>query len=423
MTPDTLHQDGAHPAPPLRKIRDFRLFWLSRVLSEAGSAVTYVALPVLAYTHTKSPVLVSLVATGEALPFLLFGLFAGAIADRVPRRRFMVTADTLNALCLASLPVAAAFDALTAAHILAAAFLSSTLFLFFEAASYGLIPQLVTRDRLPAANSALWGAETLTRVIGTAAAGALIAVFRPSGVLALDAITFLASAILIRLTTKRASTRDPSRDQSGLMTSIREGLRFLTHHPVLRTMTIVGCLQSFAGGAFMGQLVIFADKALRISEGDSRIGLLYTAWSIGGLAGTIALPRVLKRIDAAQLLRYLLPLSTILGLATVLADDWRIGLMAITGWGMVYLMVLVNTMTYSQQVTPLDLQGRVNTTRRMLSSGIGAPLGALMAGLITTHYGVRNGLVTAVAAAAAATIVALSTQLTKAQVETASREA
>lgn len=392
--------------PPLRSMHNFRNLWLSRVLSVWGSSVTLVALPVLVYQETKSPVLVSLVAAGEALPYVFFGLLAGAVADRVHRRRLMVAADLLNCVCLGSVPLAAALGVLTSGHILAAAFLSSTLYLFFDAAGYGLIPAAVGRDRLPEANSALWGGETAVRIAGTAMAGALIAVTSASGALALDALSFLASALLIRgIVYTPAHLGDGTGDRPGLLASIREGLRFLWGHRVLRTMTLAGSLQSFAGGAFIGQLVVFADRVLGIGTSDARIGLLFTSWSAGGILGALLLPRLRRRTSALRIMLIALPASTVLGLAAVLATDWRVALVAITAWGSTYLMVIVNTMTYAQEVTPEELQGRVNTTRRMLSSGLGVPLGALVASSVTVAVHVRAGLLLAVAAIALAAVV------------------
>ncbi|MFF1697663.1 MFS transporter [Streptomyces sp. NPDC058257] len=410
MTPppsDISDQDEEAKPQRLLHNRDFRLFWLSRVLSGAGSAVSYVAMPILVYRETGSPLLVSLVAAGEAMPYVFFGLLAGALADRMNRRRLMMAADILNALCLASIPLVAAFHYLTAAHIVIAAFLSSSLYVFFDAAGYGVVPTVVGKAQIPEANSAIWGAEATVRIVGTAMAGLLVAALRPTGVLALDAATFLASALLIRaLTTPPDDSGPTAVDRPRFLESIREGLRFLWGQPELKAMTVSGCLQSFAGGAFIGQLVIFADRCLGIKESDPRIGLMFTAWSVGGVLGSLALPRLLRRVGAVQIMRVALPASTALGLLTALASDWRLALPTIAAWGTVYLMVIVNTVTYAQTVTPGPLQGRVNTTRRMLSSGVGAPAGAMAAGLVTASFDVRAGLLMAVSAIALSAVFA-----------------
>ncbi|TLQ42966.1 MFS transporter [Streptomyces marianii] len=397
---------------PLRRVAGFRNFWLSRAVSGLGSAVTTVVLPVLVFEESRSPLLVALVAAAGTLPYLAFGLIAGAVADRVDRRTLMIAADWLNALCLGSIPLAWAMGVLTAGHVVVVAFLSSTLALFFDAGVYGFVPDIVGKDSLARANSAIYGAETVVRIAGNALAGGLIMLFRPAGTLALDALTFVVSALFIRAVTgvpRRSAPSDAKRP--GFKESIGQGLRFLAGHPTLRIMTVVGTLQSFSGGAIVGQLVVFADRGLGIHGSDGRIGLLYMAWSAGGIGGSLLLPRLRRRFDAFPLLLWVLPVGALLGLVVVLTSDWRVALVALTVWGTAYLIVLVNTMTYSQEVTPAELQGRVNTTRRMLSSGLGVPLGALVASSITVSVGIKAGMATAVIAIALAAVVVWAVRL------------
>ncbi|WP_405008531.1 MFS transporter [Kitasatospora purpeofusca] len=399
-------------AVPLRRIAGFRNFWLSRAVSGLGSTITVVALPVLVFRETRSPLLVSLVAASGTLPYLAFGLVAGAIADRVDRRTLMIVTDVLSALCLATVPLAWVLDVLTAAQVVAVAFLSSSLSLFFDAGVYGFVPDIVGKDSLVRANSAIYGVETVVRIAGNALAGGLIALFHPAGTLALDALSFAVSALFIRAVANvTARTDRPGPERSGLRESVGEGLRFLAGHPTLRTMTAVGTLQSFSGGAIVGQMVVFADLGLGIRGSDGRIGLLYMAWSAGGIGGSLLLPRLRRRIDAFPLLLWVLPAGALLGLVVVLATDWRIAMAALAAWGTAYLIVLVNTMTYSQEVTPPHLQGRVNTTRRMLSSGLGVPLGALVAGSLTVSVGIRAGMATSVVSITLAAVIVWVVQL------------
>ncbi|MER7767943.1 MFS transporter [Kitasatospora sp. NPDC096140] len=396
---------------PLRQVAGFRNFWLSRAVSGLGSAITTVALPVLVFQESGSPLLVSLVAASATLPYLAFGLIAGAVSDRVDRRTLMIVTDVLNALCIGSVPLAWAMGWLTAGHVVAVAFLSSSLALFFDAGVYGFVPDIVGKESLTQANSAIYGAETVVRIAGNAVAGGLIALFRPAGTLALDALSFAVSALFIRAVTSVAARIAPAGTRPGFKESISEGLRFLAGHPTLRAMTVVGTLQSFSGGAIVGQLVVFADRVLGIHGSDGRIGLLYMAWSAGGIGGSMLLPRLRRRFDAFPLLLWVLPVGALLGLVVVLTTDWRIALVALAVWGTAYLVVLVNTMTYSQEVTPSELQGRVNTTRRMLSSGLGVPLGALVASTITLSVGIRAGMATAVVSITLAAVVVWAVQL------------
>ncbi|RSS82235.1 MFS transporter [Streptomyces sp. WAC06614] len=397
---------------PLRRVPGFRNFWLSRTVSGLGSAITTVALPVLVFQESGSPLLVALVAASATLPYLAFGLIAGAVADRVDRRTLMVATDWLNALCLGSVPLAWALGGLTAGHVVVVAFLSATLALFFDAGVYGFVPDLVGKDGLARANSALYGAETVVRIAGNALAGGLIVLVRPAGTLALDALTFAVSALLLRAVTGVPPRPAPAAaERPGLKESVGQGLRFLAGHPTLRIMTVVGTLQSFSGGAIVGQLVVFADRVLGIHGSDGRIGLLYMAWSAGGIGGSLLLPRLRRRFDAFPLLLLVLPAGALLGLVVVLTTDWRVALVALTVWGTAYLVVLVNTMTYSQEVTPAELQGRVNTTRRMLSSGLGVPLGALVASTVTVNAGIRAGMATAVVAITLAAVLVWAVRL------------
>ncbi|REK91163.1 MFS transporter [Streptomyces inhibens] len=408
----TVDESLVVPATSLRNLSGFRFFWISRTISGLGSAMSMVALPVLAYQVTKSPVVVSLVAAAETIPYVLFGLIAGVVADRFDRRLLMTLSDLVCAFSMASIVLASALGFLTPWHIVAAALLSSSGALFFEAGVYGLVPAVVGKENIARANSLLYGSSTAVRIAGTAAAGALIAAVQPAGTIALDAVTFLASAFFIRGIGPRApQSSRPAAKWPGYRKSIKEGLRFLWGLPTLRTMTVVGTLQSISGGAIVGQLVVFAGSGLGLHDSDPRIGLLYTAWSAGGIGGSLVLPRVRRRIGAFQLLLVALPLGSLLGLLVVMTTDWRIALVAITLWGTVYLMVLVNTMNYSQEVTPPEMQSRVNTTRRTFSSGLGVPLGALLSSTVTTHFSIRAGMFTAVVSVAAAALLVWAVQI------------
>src|SRR5262245_58656370 len=144
----------------LRDDPDFRRYWLARVTSLSGSLVTVVALAVLVYRLSGSALLTALVTMLEAAPYLLFGLFAGALADRWNRKRVMVTADLVNALLIASVPVAYMLGILTIPHVLIAAFAVQAVFTLFDGAEFGAFPVLVGRKRVSKANTAVWSAPT-----------------------------------------------------------------------------------------------------------------------------------------------------------------------------------------------------------------------------------------------------------------------
>src|SRR3954454_16203199 len=170
----------------LRDDSQFRLFLGSRLISLAGTSVTLVAFPVVVYGISHSPLLTALVAAFEALPYLLLGLPAGALADRFDRRRVMVVSDLANAAVLASIPLAWWLDVLTVPHLMVAAFLVPALFVFFDAADFGAVPALVGRDRIAAANSALWSTSTVVETSVPLVAGAALAVVSGADLIAID---------------------------------------------------------------------------------------------------------------------------------------------------------------------------------------------------------------------------------------------
>jgi MFS family permease len=399
----------------LRDDPDWRRFLSSRLISITGSSVTYVALPVLVYSMTSSPLITSLVASLEALPYLMFGLPAGALADRFDRKRVMVLTDLVNAVVLASVPIAAWFDVLTVPHVLAVAFLVPTLFVFFDAADFGALPTLVGRARIVVANSAVWSASTVVETVVPVAAGALFAVITPSTLLTVDALSYVGSAVLIRAIVRPLSgparAAAPRLTWSALVADVREGLRFLWGHDTVRTMTIVGATQSLCGGAFVGLLVVWADRVLGVSQGDWQLGVVFGSWGIGVLVTTLLTPRVVGRFGAARVTLYALPFSLVMSVIVTLTQEWVSASIATAIWGVAYMAVVLNAITYRQQVTPEPLMSRVNTTGRMLSFGLGTPLGALLGGLVAEVTGPRVGMLAGSAVLAGGVVVAWTSPL------------
>jgi MFS family permease len=396
-------------AARLRDDADWRRFLTSRLISLTGTSVTYVAFPVLVYSLSGSPFLTALVAALEAIPYLMFGLPAGALADRFNRKRVMVAVDGVNAAVLASIPIASWFGALTVPHLLVAAFVVPALFVFFDAADFGALPTLVGRDRIALANSALWSTSTVVETVVPLAAAALFAVVSPASLIAVDALSYVASAALIRTIVRPLSEQrqlDSPLSASALVADVREGLAFLWSHLTVRSMTMVGAAQSIAGGAFMGQMVVWADRDLDVREGDWRLGVLFSSWGVGVLVTSLLMPRLVRRFGAARLTLLALPFSALLCVLTTLARDWVTGTVAMIAWGAAYMAVVINAITYRQQVTPEPLMSRVNTTGRMLSFGLGTPIGALLGGLVAQHYGPRAGMLAGGAVLAVAVVFA-----------------
>jgi MFS family permease len=390
---------GTRPATSpwamLREDADFRRYVCARVVSLTGAVVTAVAMPVLVYRMSGSAFLTAAVTALEALPYLLVGLLAGALADRWDRQRVMVASDLVNAVLIGSVPVAAWLDVLTVPHLLVAAFASQAVFTFFDGANFGALPVLVGRDRVPSANAVVWSAASTVEVVAPPLAATGIAVVGPANLLVVDALSFVASALAVRGIGR--ALHDTGR-QRGATTvravgaDVAEGVRFLLRHPGVRTMTFVGTLQSAAGGGFVALMVVWADRVLGIGTAGLRFGVLFGVWGLGGTAAALMLPRLLHRTTPARLCLLALPTSALLGVLTARAADWRLACLGLTGWSVAYQLVIVNSVSYRQQVTPERLLGRVNTAGRMLSWGVGWTGGAVVAGAVSTRLGVPSAL-------------------------------
>jgi MFS family permease len=383
---------------------DFRRYWAARMTSITGSLVTAVAMPVLVYRISGSPGLTALTTTLEALPYLLFGLFSGVVGDRLDRKRVMVGADLANVVVVGSVPVAWWLGHLTVVHVLVAGFVAQTLFTFFDGANFGALPVLVGRERVGEANAAIWGVGGVLDLSVPAGVGLALAVLHPADLLALDALTFLVSALLVRTITRALSSARERAVSPGLavgvrsvLEDIRDGQRFLWRHAGVRSNTVIGALQSMAGAGFMALAVPWCDRVLGVGTSGWRFGLVFSMWGVGGILAAWLTPRLLTRVGTARLTLLAIPVSAAAGLAVSSTTTWLVAVLAMVGWGVAYQLVVINSLTYRQQVTPEHLLSRVNTAGRMLSWGVGWTFGALAAGGLADQWGVRRAMVTVVA--------------------------
>jgi predicted MFS family arabinose efflux permease len=287
-------------------------------------------------------------------------------------------------------------------------------FTFFDGANFGALPVLVGRDRIGQANAAVWTASSLIELFVPPLAGLSLAVLNPANLLVVDALSFVASAIAVRgivrvMSEPRAGQR-PLRPKV-VFADIAEGVRFLVRHPGVRTMTIIGSLQSFAGGGFMALMVVWCDRVLHVGTSGIRFGLVYGTWGIGGLIAALGLPRLLKRMPPAAITLYAVPASAVLGIVSPLMPNWELAAIALLVWGSAYVLVIVNAVSYRQQVTPEHLLGRVNTAGRMLSWGVGWTGGSVVGGVLGSSLGIRAGMAVMGAGGVVAVLVAWTSPL------------
>lgn len=367
----------------------FGVFCLARTISFAGTGITTVVLPVLVFKLTGAPAAVAALNVLEVGPYIVFGLLAGALADRLNRKVMMVTCDGAAALLLAAVPAAAALHLLTLAQLLIVALGVGTAFVWFDAANFGSLPALVDREQLPTAISFIWITGSLT-LLGAPALGAgLVSIMPAPYVLGFDAASYLMSALLL-LSIRRPFRRpqhQPDRT-TRIRADIAEGLRYLWHQPVIKTMTLAVFCACVSWGGTFGLLVVYANRALHMTHVDVRLGLLYTAGELGGLASSIVVPRVVKRLAVGRVMAAFLTVNVLalLLLATAPSYAWAVPIFGC--YELVYTLVTATGITVRQMLTPDHLQSRVNTTGRMIAYG-GQPVGAILGGTMAQFLPIR----------------------------------
>ncbi len=375
----------------------FTLFWGAHAISEAGSRVTYIVAPVLVFQLTGSALNTGVLVALEGAPYLVFGLLAGAVADRSDRRRLMVGCNVLQTALLASVPVASAAGALTVAQIYVVALVSASLFVWFDAANFGALPSIVGRDLLVEANSAISVASSLLAIAGPALGGALAATIGAANAIALDAASYALAAVALMLVRKPFSS-GARRDRRGLRSTvatiaadIAEGFRYLWHHRLVRVLTLLGAGVSFTGGAVTGLLVVYAVRALGTSDSGAQIGLLFSAAAAGALAASVLLPILSRRFPVGwiTLAGLTIDLASVASLALVTGFVQALALIFVQGGAQT--LVIINAIALRQRVTPDHLQSRVNVTARMIAWG-GMPFGAACAGALAQYFSIRTTL-------------------------------
>ena len=370
----------------------FARLWGATAVSNVGDGVYATALPLLAASLTRDPLLVSLVSFAEWLPWLLFGLLSGALLDRWDRRRVMWTVDAARFAIVGGLAVAVLMDQASIALLAAVGFLLGTGQTLVDTGAHSILPALVSRDaqRLERANGRLVGTQVVTQELAGPPVGGFLFSLTAWVPFAVDAVSFAAGSALV------ASIRGhfgPAPDQLGpggrrttLRSEIAEGLRWLAAHRVLRAtaaMVAVVNLLAAGGGAVM---VLFAQEKLGLDPVG--FGLLFSGSAVGGVLGSLAAARSVVVVGTARIIVGTMIVSALAFLAFGLSSDpWLAGaLMGVVGFMTVVFNVVMGALR--QALTPDRLLGRVISAFRLFSYGT-VPFGSLLGGTLARSFGLR----------------------------------
>lgn len=372
----------------------FRLFLVARAISWAGNAITLVALPLLVFQLTGSPALTGLTATAEALPYLVFGLPAGALADRWDRRCVMVATGTASGAAMATIPLAAAVNMLTVPHVFAAAVVVSSLFVFFDAAGFGALPEIVGRERIPSATGTMVAFSTVTALAGPAAGGVLAASIGAVWAIGIDAVAYLVAAVItarVVWTPLRRSATASALTMRSLAGEIAEGIRYIWRTRIVRWLTLVGAGASISGGAVLGLTVVVGVQQLGMGHEDPRFGLLYSATALGAFLISLAVSWIQRVVPTGCITITALSVSWVAQIAWAFTTSIPVGVVILALFQSASTLSIMNGIIVRQSLAPDHLQSRVNTTARMIAWG-GTPLGATVGGVLAEHAGTTTAL-------------------------------
>lgn len=382
----------AEPPATILGNRDFRLVFAAAAASKLGTQVSYIAIPLLAVTHLDAGAgQVGLLGTFSTLAFLLVGLPAGAWVDRVRRRPVQVAADLARALLLGSIPVAWALDSLTLGHLYAVVLLAGVGTVFFDVAAQSYLPHVVGRGGLVEANSRLASVDAANQVAGRSVGGYLVQLLTAPVAIAVDATSYLWSAFCLGRIRRPEPLADRS-DRRRLWGDVREGLRFVVGHPLLRPMAAAGALTNLSVQLNVTMLPVLFVRELDLSAGV--LGLYLAGGGLGVLIGTSSARRVGRALGYGRAMWIVGLASAPLKLLIPLVDRGPMLWVAGFAWMLATLQVGLNNVlqvSLRQRITPDRLLGRMNATMRFLLTGAVA-VGAALSGVLGEWGGPRAAL-------------------------------
>jgi MFS family permease len=384
------------PSGGLWRHPDFLRLWSAETVSQFGTQISLLALPLAAIDVIHASAFeVAALTTVEFLPFLLVSLPAGVWVDRLRRRPILVAGDLARAALLASIPIAYAFDALTMWQLYAVGFFVGIATVFFDVAYQSYLPSLVERRQLVDGNAKLEISRSAAQIGGPGLAGVLVELLKAPTAILFDAVSFLGSALfLFRIRKTEGSPQGEGATRGRMRDELREGLAYVLRHPYLKNIAACTALFNFFGNFIWAVLLVFARRELDLSP--AAIGLAFMLGNLGPLIAALTANRISNRFGVGPTIigasvvggpMFLLIPFAPHGNASiaVLASAFIVG-------GFTGVVYNVTQVSLRQAITPERIQGRMNSVMRFIVWGV-IPLGALAGGALTTWIGLKETLI------------------------------
>jgi MFS family permease len=404
-----------HPYVRLALNGSFSALWAGQLISLFGDRIHQLAIGVMVFTVTGSPLATAFVFLSAALPNLFLSPFAGTFVDRWDKREVLVVSDILRAAVILLIPLAAVTNILLVYPL---SFLVTAISVFFRPARIAILPQIVEDDELITANAALWLGETIADVVGYALAGLLVAGLATALPLAfwLDSATYLASALLLAtLVVRPAEKAEVAEDEEaiGFFGEMKAGWDFLRHETVLLANTIQATVGQFTLGILIALTVIYATDVFGNEPvGPTAVwGFIETGIGLGNLVGGFIIGLIGAKLAKGRMVIAGYALWGLMVFVFAITDNLWLALGMAVGQGITNMIFVIPSQTLFQQRTPAELMGRVVGFRFSLvfgSMAIAMGVGGLLAqvlpvttviaafGLLTTGAGLAGLLVPAV---------------------------
>lgn len=379
--------------PSLWRDPDFVKLWIGQTISEIGSRITIVALPLIAVLILNArPFQMGMLAGIGGFASLIFGLAAGLCVDRLRRKPILIVTDLGRAAVLGSIPLAAVFGILRMQQIYAVVAVAGILTVLFDVAYQSYLPSLVERDQILEGNSKLAFSSSIAEIAGPGLTGILVQLLTAPIAILLDAVSFLASALTVWLVRKPEPRVVPT-PRLHVWEELTAGMRAIAQSPIRRALAGHSGTAGFFGGFFASLYVLYVISDLHLSPG--LLGAVIALGGVGNVIGAAIAPRLMRRAGIGAALIGSLLIMGAASLMIPLAHGSVVTATAFLMLGQVgdvcWPVFNVCELSLRQAITPGEVLGRVNAAMQMLNRGL-LPIGSLGAGILGEMIGLRPTL-------------------------------
>jgi len=373
-----------------------------------GSQISLVGLPLVAAISLRaSPLEMGLLQAVGFVPFLILSLFVGVWVDRKPKRPILILADILRAILLASIPLGWYFGFLSMPLLLVVAFLAGINTVFFDIGSTSYLPFLIENEELTEGNSKLEFSSASATILGQSIGGALIQIFSAPFAIAFDAVSYLFSALCLKLIQKKEVVVVLEEEEQNIWSDIREGTTFVFGNTMIRAIALSAMFFNMFTVMMEPIFILYITRTLRLEP--IVIGLIFSSAGVGALVGAVIAQSFAKTMGIGKALISSLLIAGVAACLIPVAVVLPVGPAIVLIIAMYFLdstMLIVfniNQRSLRSSITPGPLQGRMNASIRVIVMGI-VPIGALLGGFLGTMLGTTLTLLVGAIGIVASTI-------------------